>query len=158
MASKLARQKERLAKQQEQVIRAERREEARLATLQVESFIHRGPLPPPEQLERYEQIVPGGAGRIFGWVETQTGHRQNLETMKVAGDLKNQRLGQVLAFILAMTTIAGGIALAWKGESLSGLGAIVTSVTGLVTVFVVGRGRMLKQLREKKEALLSRRD
>jgi uncharacterized membrane protein len=39
----------------------------------------RGPLPPPELLEHYEKVLPGGAERIFRMAENEQEHRHALE-------------------------------------------------------------------------------
>jgi uncharacterized membrane protein len=38
-----------------------------------------GPLPHPEDLAKYEQVLPGAADRIIRMAEQQAAHRQNLE-------------------------------------------------------------------------------
>lgn len=56
-----------------------------------ETFL--GPLPPPETLAQYEQVLPGSAERIMVMAENQAEHRQSLEeTVKtvIEGDSKRE--------------------------------------------------------------------
>lgn len=46
------------------------------------------------------------------------------------------------ALFVALTTIWGGMALAWQGRSTAGLVGVVGAVAGLVIVFVAGRRRL----------------
>lgn len=43
---------------------------------------YHGPLPPPEMLERYNQVLPNGAERIVAIAESQMRHRQGLESRR----------------------------------------------------------------------------
>lgn len=112
-----------------------------------------GPLPPPETLQRYNQIVPGAASRIISMAESQHGHRQHLEKRVVESNTDNQRLGLIFGFIIAMTAIVGGIYLAATGKSAAGLTAIVAALAALVGVFVYGKYEQRQELAEKREAL-----
>ena len=67
-----------------------------------------GPLPPPELLERYSQIVPNGADRIVAMAESQLQHRQSLESAVVNGNVAAQSRGQIMGFILGLVAILGG--------------------------------------------------
>jgi uncharacterized membrane protein len=42
--------------------------------------VHSGPLPPPEDLAKYNMIVPDAAERILRMAEKQQAHRMELET------------------------------------------------------------------------------
>jgi len=52
---------------------------------QIQRF-HIGPLPDPETLRAYDEIIPNGAERLMQLVERQSNHRQALESDRVAGD------------------------------------------------------------------------
>jgi uncharacterized membrane protein len=112
-----------------------------------------GPLPSPEVLARYDQIVPGGAERIFGWVESQTSHRQQLETAKIQGDLRNSRLGQHYAFILALVISLIGAFLIYKGKDVSGLSLIIGEIATLAGAFLWSKHSQNKALGRRREQL-----
>lgn len=47
-----------------------------------------GPIPPPDVLERFNQIIPKGAHRILKMAEKQQAHRHALETKVISSDIK----------------------------------------------------------------------
>lgn len=113
-----------------------------------------GPLPHPEDLAKYEQILPGAADRLIRMAEQQAAHRQNLEKAVIFSNVTMQKWGLGCAFVLAMTAIGGGIGLSLKGMSGAGLTAIISALAALVGVFVYGKSEQQKELREKSEALV----
>ena len=50
----------------------------------------RGPLPPPDVLERYNQVAPDAASRIIDMAEQESSHRRNLEQIIVIMSTKKQ--------------------------------------------------------------------
>jgi uncharacterized membrane protein len=74
-----------------------------------------GPLPPPELLEHFEKIIPGGADRIFAQFEAQTAHRQGLEAKVIGSNTFVQIFGAVSAFLLGLLAIGGGLFLVHEG-------------------------------------------
>lgn len=113
-----------------------------------------GPLPHPEDLAKYEQVLPGAADRIIRMAEQQAAHRQSLEKAAILSSVTMQKWGLGSAFVLAMTAIGGGICLSLKGMSGAGLTAIISALAALVGVFVYGKSEQKKELKEKSEALL----
>jgi len=120
---------------------------ARRVSASISAF--QGPLPPPEMLERYNQVVPNGADRIVGMAETQLRHRQGLESTVVNGNVTSQKPGQVFAFILGFIAIVGGIVLIGIDKNTQGLAAIITAFVALAGVFVYGRWEQERE-RERK--------
>lgn len=114
-----------------------------------------GPLPDPETLERYGQIVPGGAERIFAWAEQQSAHRQSLEKARLESDSKNEARGQWFAFVITMAVVAAGTFLSYAGQSTAGLSLMLADLALLAGVFVYGKRIQVKELREKMKALLT---
>ena len=112
-----------------------------------------GPLPPPEILQKYNEILPGAADRIIRMAEDQSRHRQNLERTVIASNSFVQKLGPVLGFVIAMTAITGGIWLAANGKSRAGLTSIIGALAALVGVFVYGKRTQERELDEKEKAL-----
>jgi uncharacterized membrane protein len=114
-----------------------------------------GPLPDPETLERYGQIVEGGAERIFGWTEQQSAHRQTLEKARLESDTKNETRGQWFAFVITMTGLACGTFLAYTGNNTAGLSLMLGDLALLAGVFVYSKRLQVKELREKMKGLLA---
>jgi uncharacterized membrane protein len=110
-----------------------------------------GPLPPPEALERYNQVLPGAADRILKMAEQQSQHRQGLERTVVESNAYSQKLGVWLGFIIAMTAVVGGIVLILHGRDGYGLAAIVTALASLAGVFIYGKSKQKRELDQKAE-------
>lgn len=112
-----------------------------------------GPLPHPDILARFNEVVPNGAERIFSAFERQGMHRESLEKSVVDGNIKSQARGSWLGFIVAMTAVIGGIYLIATGKGVLGLASVITSIAGIGGVFYFGRRHQRTELGEKSEAL-----
>lgn len=105
-----------------------------------------GPLPPPEIIEKYNQICPGAAERIIAMAEKQAQHRQEVESKALeAGiaDAKSDRTqirrGQYLGFVIAFVGVAGGVYAVVKGAGWAGTAIAGAPLVGLVTALIYGR-------------------
>jgi uncharacterized membrane protein len=74
-----------------------------------------GPIPPPETLQKYDQVLPGLAERIMKQAESQTAHRIDIEKKVIQSDVINSRLGLIFGFILGLIGIGGGVFLTYIG-------------------------------------------
>lgn len=115
-----------------------------------------GPIPPPGMLVKYNEAFPGAAERILAMAERQSAHREEMETTVVTASVKSQTRGSWFAFIIAMTAIVGGIYLIKLGKDTEGLSAIIGSLVALAGVFVYGKKKESKELKEKSQALSKR--
>jgi uncharacterized membrane protein len=97
-----------------------------------------GPIPPSEALREYDAVVPGLAARIVEWAEREAEQRRAVEMQAV----RMSWGGMWCALTVALTTIVGGMLLAWGDHSTAGLIGIVTALAGLVIIFLAGRRRM----------------
>src|SRR5438034_5455816 len=61
------------------------------AALIAQSFS--GPLPPPDALAKFEQVLPGLADRIMKMAEKQSAHRQSIERNVIEGDTRRSWMG-----------------------------------------------------------------
>ncbi len=132
-------------------------EERPLPQLSVEerhSIKYQAPLPPPAMLEHYERVLPGSADRILRMAEQQSAHRQELEARKLRSDIRNESLGQILAFTLALVGLLGGLFLAYEGKSLAGLTTFITTLVSLLGLFIFGRKTQEKERAERLDKLL----
>jgi uncharacterized membrane protein len=116
-----------------------------------------GPLPHPEMLQRYNEIVPNGAERIMAQFEQQSAHRRALETNVLSGNSLRSWVGMIMAYTIAMTAIVGGFVLIYFDKTFPGIGTILTAVAGLAAVFVYGRREEREQLRQSRDDLRGRR-
>jgi uncharacterized membrane protein len=91
-----------------------------------------GPLPPPEILKKYEELLSGSANRIFVMAEGQSQHRQTLEKKVVESNCFNERLRMALGFAICVLAIS----LVMRGKDASGIAAIVGALAAPVAVFI----------------------
>lgn len=105
-----------------------------------------GPLPAPEDFERYDQVLPGAAERILALTESTVEHRQQLEVrhLNMVERLADRFVSAALAIGLAAIAAALVIAvlLVVSGESIWGAGiAIVDIVAAAIGLTRVMRRR-----------------
>lgn len=107
--------------------------------LVVSQHMHAGPIPDPETLFRYNEIIPNGADRIMSMAENQQKHRLDIEKRVVRSNNVQSYLGQIFGFLIGLGALGAAVYMTlhdkpWPGGVL-GLGAIA----GLVSVFVIGK-------------------
>lgn len=110
---------------------------------------YQGPLPKPQDLHDYDQIVPGSAERIISLLEEQVKHRQGLEQSVIRSDISNSKAGLILGFIISVIAIIAGSICIWHGDTVGGTIIGGPAVPALVGVFVYG-SRSRKQEREQR--------
>ena len=110
-----------------------------------------GPVVHPEIAEQWEAVLPGSADRIMTQFENQSTHRQALETKQVGWNNIKEVLGMVLAFLIFITSVAGGIYLISLGHGTEGLVAIIAALVIPGALFIAGRRGAMAELRKKKE-------
>ena len=111
-----------------------------------------GPLPPPQALQRYDEILPGGADRIFKMAEDRHQHQIDQEKAaislekdalssageSIAAENSRSKLGLVFAFIIALAGIGTGAWLTAVGKAGFGMAFVFGPLVGLAAVFVYG--------------------
>lgn len=118
-----------------------------LATLLFASFS--GPLPPPEFLQRYEDIVPGCAKQIMDTFVAQSNHRMALEKLAIGSQLEQSNRGQYFGLIVALAGLGSAVYLGATGHDwLAGTIGGVTLVS-MVTAFIVGKSEQRSNLKKK---------
>ena len=93
-----------------------------------------GPLPDPESLAQYEQLVPGAAERFLSMVERQVAHRLRMESE----DSTRLNWGLAAAFVVVILVVAAGAGLIYLGYGWAGAAVIGINVVGLAAVFITG--------------------
>lgn len=92
---------------------------------------YQGPVPPPEQMEAFERVLPGSANRILAMAEGHAKNRwlndRNLRVTSI--------LGQVFAFVVVLILLAGGFYLSFTGKPWPGLGTVAGTVASIVWAF-----------------------
>lgn len=113
------------------------------------SRFHCGPFPPPEMLAEYNNIIPNGADRIMKMAEQQMAHRIDIETKVITGQLSQSKLGQIFGLVIGIVGIGVGAVLAYFGKQVVGGIIAGSTVTGIVSVFVMGRNQQKQDLEKK---------
>ena len=107
-------------------------EHVRQVVTQVIQSEFSGPLPPPNIIKRYEDILPGAADRILSMAENQAKHRQEIEKKMIDSEARDGLLGVCFAFILGISCIIAGIIIAFLVPQSSG--AIAGSIFGVAGI------------------------
>lgn len=115
--------------------------------------VRSGPLPAPEELAAYNQIIPQGADRIMKMAEQQTTHRISLENTVVNSQQKQSSRGQIFGLIiglsgLGLATFAAVNGQPWFGSIIGG-----TTLVSLVSVFVYARREQKIDLNKKRQQM-----
>lgn len=122
----------------------------KLSIHQVESFS--GPLPHPNILQRFNEVVPGAAERIIKMVEDQSRHRQELEKKVVESDIRLAKWGQVLGFVIAISGLVVSAVVSIFGNEIAGGIIGVGTLASLVGVFMYGtKQSVVSEMEEKEE-------
>ena len=105
-----------------------------------QSFLYSGPLPTSKEFAGYEQALPGAAERILRISEKEVEHRHKNEDKIIEKSLKLSDRGQILAFIIALLSIASVFVTIFIGQPLASIAPAIIALTSLAAVFV-GKNR-----------------
>jgi uncharacterized membrane protein len=98
-----------------------------------------GPLPPPEILAQYGEIIPHGAERLMVLLEKQTDHRISIESRLVEARVSTTSNGQRIAAGLSVFFGLVAAFLGYTGHDILAGSIGVTTIVGLAVVFVLGK-------------------
>lgn len=99
-----------------------------------------GPLPPPTSLQRYEEIVPGGAARIFHMAEIQQAHRFQCEAKALEAENSEAKLGLLLGGAVALCSVILSVVAVLIGAHWSlSIALVSVPVFGMVRTLIQGR-------------------
>lgn len=98
-----------------------------------------GPLPPPNILRDYEDIVPGSAAKIIDWADSERSHRHRTETTIVRAETTRDLRGQLLAALVALAGFSVAAFALYLDHA--GVAALITAmdIGGMVAAFIYGR-------------------
>lgn len=100
---------------------------------------HSGPLPDPESLQKYNEIIPNGADRIMILAENQQNHRFDCDKKEIKAKNNQTTRGQWFAFILAVIFAVSGVYLAMNNHDTAAGIIFGTTIVGLAGTFLVGK-------------------
>lgn len=94
-----------------------------------------GPLPPPEILRAYDEVVDGGANRIFDQWEAETRHRHGLQARMADAYNAGLSRAQWMAFAVIMVIGVGGLIIVAFGHPLVGFAGFFLALATVVASF-----------------------
>lgn len=97
---------------------------------------HSGPLPAPEDLAIYNQVIPNGAERIMQMAEKQIDHRMKMERVTIPWEIVQNIGGQFCALIVTVLGLGGGGYLVYLGHDVAGGAAITTTIGTLAIAYL----------------------
>ncbi len=93
------------------------------------------PVPPPNVLKGYDDVVQDGAKWLLDYTRREQNHRHEMDKK----ELTYYSFGQIFGFILGLIGVGGGIYLATTGAEWFGFGTFFTSLVSLVGLFVYNK-------------------
>lgn len=96
---------------------------------------YQGPLPHPDLLVKYEEIIPGSAERILSMAEKEQQHRHQLENEVIKKEIAQKGKGLNFGFTLALLIIVVGAYLLIIDKSLQGFSLILGSIAMIIAPF-----------------------
>lgn len=108
--------------------------------------MYSGPIPPPNFLKGYQEVIPDAPERILKMAENAQaaqieGQREILKQngLNITNSHKANKSSQIFAFILIVCLIAAGIWITVTGHDTVGGMIFGTTIVGVATVFIVGK-------------------
>lgn len=122
---------------------------------QTHSMMYSGPIPHPELLRQFDEVIPGGADRIMTMAEGQSSHRQLLETKVVNANNRDSLLGIIFAGVICLVALGGAIWLLSLGKDIQSLILLIPSFGSIIYIFIKGRTADYKDLKSKGDTELN---
>ncbi len=115
----------------------------------IEEQYYAGPIPHPEIIASYEQIVPGSGDRILAMSEQQQRHKMKVQEILVNAATQHEKLGMWRGFILALAIIASGTLVILSGFSVAGFALVTGPAIAIAGVFLYDRHSSRSEPRTK---------
>jgi uncharacterized membrane protein len=122
---------------------------AMVRTLYQLTKVHIGPLPSPDSLAEYNEVLPNAAERIFKEFEEQGKHRRDLESTVVKSQVKQSYIGQASALLIALVFLGAAVWCIRSGYEFGGAIIGVADLASLVAVFLKGKYYQKDNLKKK---------
>lgn len=110
-----------------------------------------GPIPPPELLRQFDEIIPNGADRIFKMTEEQSAHRREIEKSVVDANNRDSLLGILFGGVIGITGVLSGAYLISLGHPVAGTIFSGGTLVSLVGVYIRGTKNDYQDLENKRD-------
>ena len=97
-----------------------------------------GPLPSPQILSGYAELIENAPERIMQMAEKQLDHNMRMEEKGLKAGIRTAYLGQILAFIIGLILIGSGVWLTYLGHDTVGGIIFGSCLVGVVGLFAKG--------------------
>lgn len=97
---------------------------------------YQGPLPHPEHLKEFNEIIPNGAERIMAVYERQVLHRHDLEKGQMAIHSRSTIIGQVFGFIMCILVLAFAAYAISMGQTATAISTVIAQIVFVGGAFV----------------------
>jgi uncharacterized membrane protein len=128
-----------------------------VGTVQVgysETRISSGPIPPAEELQAIEKILPGGVDRILRMAEKNQDSRIENVGRITSSQLKQSERGQVFALVVLVVFVAAGMWCMILGQTyLASIAFIIGALEG-ASLFITGRVSQARDLAQKRKLIM----
>lgn len=112
---------------------------------------HSGPLPPPETLKGYNEILPDAVERIFCMAENFQLHAHDMDKLIAKGEALLTSRGQIFALIIASLGIVGAVICAVLNEPIVGSVIGGSSMASIVANFLSVRKEKKEESKRNKD-------
>lgn len=112
-----------------------------------------GPIPPANELAKYEEAVPGAAERILAMAERQSAHRQSLEQQVVKGEITRSHWGLVAGVSVTVLALGASASLIYLGHGGWAASLFGGALAALVATFVKGTDSRRQEREAKMESV-----
>lgn len=109
--------------------------------ISIQEHQYSGPVPPPEILSGFEQIIPGAAERILAMAEENGRHQREMEKAAITFASDTVKRGQVYGLIIGILAFITCIVALLLGSESTAMTIGGVTIVGLVAVFVTGRSK-----------------
>lgn len=99
------------------------------------------PLPPPETLSQYNDIVPGMAERILAMTERSVTGKLDIEDKLANAEVETAKMGLSLAFALTLLAFVASVVFFALGNNVAGGSFLSFPVVMLLRSFIVRSGK-----------------
>lgn len=117
------------------------------------SQMYSGPIPPGEELLKYEKACPGAADRIIAMAERQSAHRQSQEHRVIGSNILGERLGSIFSLAITFVLVGSGVYLIMNNKSTVGLVSLLTGPFAQTLVYYLSRRKVPQQVKEKEKEI-----
>ncbi len=113
-----------------------------------------GPLPSPQILQQYEQLIPGGAERILKMAEKQSDHRISMESQVIRWNIVKSKGGMMCAVVISLYALYVAKEIAIHGNPYAAATIAALDIGGLIGI-ALHNSEIQKKEREAQRASAS---